>query len=87
MDKLIKQMIKIEPELVLGLEDYPKVYILPAIITKENCTDVGEEYIGQIEYQVSDGGVGERSTSYDVYKWADVRKEVEKMSKEIENKT
>jgi len=79
MDKLIKEMLLIEPELVLGLEDYPKVYILPAVVTKENCTDVGEKHIGEIEYQVSDGGVGERSTSFDVYKWSDVRKEVEKM--------
>jgi hypothetical protein len=83
MDKLIKQMLEIEPELVLGLEDYPGVYILPAIITKENCTDVGEDHIGEVEYQVSDGPVGERGTSFDVFTWDKVRDEVKEMDKQM----
>jgi len=83
MDKLVKQMLEIEPELVLGLEDYPKVYILPVIVTKDNCTEVGEEHIGEIEYQISDGGVGHRSTSFDVFKWSEVRENVEEMAKQI----
>ena len=83
MDKLVKQMLEIEPELVLGLEDYPEVFILPAVVTKENCTDIGEEHIGEVEYQVSDGAVGQRSSSFDVFKWAEVKKEVEEMSKQM----
>ena len=83
MDKLVKKMLAIEPELVLGLADYPQVFILPAIVTEENCTDVGEEHIGDVEYQVSDGPEGERSTSFDVFRWAEVKEAVEQMDEHI----
>jgi len=83
MDKLVKQMLEIEPELVLGFDDYPEIFILPTIVEEDNCTDVGEEHIGEIEYQVSDGPTGSRSTSFDVFKWSEVKDAVKKMSDSI----
>jgi hypothetical protein len=76
MDKLVKQMLEIEPELVLGLEDYPNVLVYPVIAT-------GEEHTGEIEYQVSDGPTGVRSTSYDVFRWSEVKEAVEQMDEKI----
>ena len=83
MDQLIKQMLEIQPDIVLGLEDHPKVTILPAIVTKENCFDVGKEHIGQIEYQVSDGPVYLRSISFDVFQWSEVEKAIVEVEKQI----
>ena len=83
MDKLVKQMLEIEPELVLGLEDYPNVFIYPAIVTEENCTDVGEDHIGDVEYQVSNGPTGVRDYAIDVFKWEEVKDAVEQMDEHL----
>lgn len=62
-DELIRELIKREPSLMLVLDTYPKVFIVPAILDD-----------GRLEYQVSDGPVGSRGSSADVYSWRAAKK-------------
>ena len=78
MDDLIKQLIKKDPTISIVLDDYPNVFICPAILTKGSTCD--PKKVGKIEYQVSDGMPGERGRSYDCYTWIEAKKATKKMA-------
>jgi hypothetical protein len=62
MDKLIRKLIESEPTVSLTIDDAPDVWIAPAILDN-----------GKLEYQVSDGPVGQRGMSWDVYSWDEAK--------------
>ena len=81
MDKLIKQLIKQEPTLNIVLDDAPDVMIIPVILGRCDVTDT--KFIGELEYQVSDGMAGKRGISYDEYTWKNAKKSALKLQKEL----
>jgi len=79
MDKLIKKLITDEPYLNIVLDYAPNVVIVPVILDKGSTEN--PELVGKLEYQISDGMAGKRSTSNNVYTWDDAKK----MAKEMQN--
>ena len=56
-----------EQNLVLLADGRCNVYVIPSVMTEEMIEEDDNRQTGQIEYQVSDGLTGDRSTSLDVY--------------------
>jgi len=85
LDKLIKKLITEEPELSIILDYAPNVTIMPVILDEDSTAN--PKNIGRLEYQVSDGMVGERGSSNNEYTWENAKKEAVIMQKEFDKLT
>lgn len=81
MDTLIRKMIEKEGDISFILDDAPDVVIAPAILDEGSTTI--KKNIGKVEYQVSDGPVGQRGESWDCYSWKEARKLAMEMQKAL----
>ena len=56
-----------DQNLILAVNYNPPVYLVPSFLDAK-CTE-NKKLVGCVEYQISDGPPGTRSTSYDVYSY------------------
>jgi hypothetical protein len=73
MNHYILEMTKLHKDISFVLDDFPDVYICPAILAD-----------GRLEYQVSNGLPGRRGDSFDCHTWRDVRLLVKQMQEQID---
>ena len=73
INEAVKLLLEVtDNAVVLKQNEEASVYILPALLDRDS-TDVPSR-VGKIEYQVSDGLEGQRSTSADFYNYYDALK-------------
>ena len=65
----VRVLLDSHPALVLCLDDCPGVHIVPVVLDASSAA--APENVGRLEFQVSDGLPGARSTSYDCYRLSD----------------
>lgn len=80
VDELVTQLLEHCPELILDHNEELGVYILPAVI-EDGEPDCGP--YPRLEYQVSDGLPGERSSSVDCDTYEEAKKEYIDMCQEV----
>ena len=82
VEKTIRDLICMQPDISFVIDDAPDVVIVPVILDADSTED--ESKIGKLEFQVSDDAPSKRSASIDVYTWGEAKREAIDLQRRFE---